>query len=88
MKTFQDLVTILSRFLADLIPLIGTLALLAVLWNAFQFIKAEGKDKAEVRNRMLWGIFGLFVIVSVWGLVGVLSNTFRLDNRTPNIIQF
>lgn len=32
---------------------------------------------------MIYGIIGLFVMVSVWGLVNLLSNTFKLDKQFP-----
>ena len=34
-----------------------------------------GEDKETGKQIMIWGIIALFVMVSVWGLVNVLSNT-------------
>jgi len=34
---------------------------------------------------MVWGIIALFVIISVWGLVKVLSNTIGLDPFIPQL---
>ena len=34
---------------------------------------------------MIYGIIGLFVMVSLWGLVAILSGTFNLDKDIPDI---
>ena len=34
---------------------------------------------------MLYGIIGLFVMVSVWGLVTIVKNTFDLDDNSNNL---
>ena len=48
-----------------------------------KFILAAGSEEGrkEGRNIMIWGIIALFVIVSVWGLVQVLNNTFLGGSR-------
>lgn len=63
------------------IPLIFGLALVYFLWGLAQFILNAGNETARenARSIMIWGIIALFVMVSVWGLVNVLSNTFSLD---------
>ncbi len=86
--TFSSLVSDLTTFLSDLIPLVVVLALLYFLWGAVQFIRADDKTRGEARTRVIYGLVGLFVMVSVWGLVGVLSNTLNLDNTLPTIPSF
>lgn len=68
------------------------LAVIYIIWNIVQyFIKGEkgGGDRKEAGMNILWGIVGLFIIVSLWGLVNILVNTFYTDanvprNRFPN----
>ena len=54
------------------------LALVYFLWGAAQFILHGGDEgkRSEGTKMMIYGIIGLFVMVSVWSLVGVLENTF------------
>ncbi|MBI4120990.1 MAG: hypothetical protein HY457_01920 [Parcubacteria group bacterium] len=74
-----DLVSLFLQILALLIPLILTLALIAFLWGVFRYVIAKGpEDKKEAINVIVWGLIGLFVMVSVWGLVSVLTNTFGI----------
>jgi len=59
----------------QLIPLLVAIALLSFIWGLVRFILASGdEDAKEVgKRRMVWGIITLFVIVSVWGIVGLLG---------------
>ena len=53
------------------------LALVWFLWGLAMYILSGPGEKAdEGRSRMIYGIIALFVMISVWGLVRVLSNTF------------
>ncbi len=66
--------------------IIGILISLAVIWiivNVVRFIMASGDDRAAHRASILWGIVGLFVILSIWGLVNILSGTFVTNNQAP-----
>lgn len=70
----------------SVIPLIFALALLVFLWGTVKFIRAEGsEEKAEGRKFMLWGIIGLAVMFSVWGLVNILGQTFGVQNVIPQL---
>ena len=52
-------------------------AVVIFLWGVFQFIRAGGDEKTQAgKEFMFWGIVGLFVMVSVWGIVAILQNTF------------
>jgi hypothetical protein len=67
-----------------LIPLIFALSFLWFLWNMFQYIffqEDEKKDKA--RAGMIWGIIGLFIMFSIWGLVRLIVNTADLNSAAP-----
>jgi len=66
-----------------IVPVIFAIAFLAFLWGAFQtFIiganDADTKDKGK--NLMLWGLIGFFVMVSIWGLVNILTGTVQFGS--------
>jgi hypothetical protein len=69
-----------------LVPVLFALAFIVFIWGAFlTFIvgstSEETKDKGK--NLMLWGLIGFFVMVSVWGLVNILTGTFETVNTPP-----
>jgi hypothetical protein len=70
-----------SGILSLAVPIIIALAVVFLIWNIFRFaVAGNEEDKAKAKTHMIWGIVGLFIMVSIWGLVAVLSNTFSLSN--------
>ena len=87
-RNFKELVMniFVGCIIRPLIPLVMALTLLVFLWGIFKFIRAEDDTgKAEGRKFIIWGIVGLFVMVSFWGLVAILQYTFRLDASSLNV---
>ena len=62
------------------ILLIFTAGFLLFLWGLVVFIfkLEEGGDHKEGKNHMLYGLIGMLVMVSVGGIIAILSNTFDL----------
>lgn len=68
-----------------LVPVIFAIAFIVFVWGAFKtfIIGANSEDvKEEGKNLMLWGLIGFFVMVSVWGLVNILTGTVSFGNNT------
>lgn len=65
------------------LPVVVSLALLYFLWGVAQFIfKADNQaSREEGRQKMVWGVVALFVMISVWGIVYLLGLTFRVDTH-------
>lgn len=75
----QDLNTVvgtLKRQLDSIPALLVGLAVILFLWGVLKYIMAgsEGEVKEAVQM-ILWGLVAIFVMLSVWGLVRVLSGT-------------
>jgi hypothetical protein len=71
---FDTFIGWIGTVLAHLVPVLMGLALVLFIWGIVQFIFASGDEKeiATGKQRMIWGIIALFVIVAVWGLVGLI----------------
>lgn len=67
------------------IQILIAFAVIWIIWNVIRYImNAEDPEKrGQIGSAILWGIVGLFVILSIWGLVRILSNTFRTDSTAP-----
>jgi len=67
-----------------IIPLIFALAFLFFLWNIFRFVQSSDKtNKEEAKTRMVWGLIALFVMLSVWGIIAILSKTLGITPSVP-----
>ena len=76
-----DILGTIGDLITSATPIIIALALLYFFWGLATFILAAGEEekRASGRQMMIWGIIALFVIVSIWGLVGILQGTFGVD---------
>ncbi|MBI5005357.1 MAG: hypothetical protein HZC03_02025 [Candidatus Lloydbacteria bacterium] len=83
-RDFSALICIITNnILSPLIPILTTLALIAFFWGVAKYViqgAHDEKSREQGKQIMLWGIIGLFVMVSVWGLVTVVKDTFNLGN--------
>ncbi|MCR4325840.1 MAG: hypothetical protein NUV59_03485 [Patescibacteria group bacterium] len=44
----------------------------------------EGGDNKEGKQHMIWGIVGMLIMVSVYGILSLVTNTFGIDLQNPN----
>ncbi len=68
------------------VPVIFALAFIVFIWGVFQvFILGGTNEEAKEKGRalMLYGLIGFFVMVSVWGLVHILTGSVNLSNQAP-----
>lgn len=60
-----------------------SLAVVWFIWNVIQYtISDDEEKKGKAKEQMIWGIIGIAVIVSIWGLVAILRNMFGADNKS------
>ncbi len=65
------------------VPVLFALAFIVFIWGAFKvFILGanDEEEKGKGKHLMLYGLIGFFVMVSVWGLVNILTNSVGLNN--------
>lgn len=76
----QGLIVTVTKLVRMLIPIVAGLALLVFFYGVAVFVLKSGSDSAreEGRKLMLWGIIGLFVMMSVWGLVHFIGGAFGI----------
>lgn len=57
------------------------------VWGLVEFLWSlnEGGDSKEGKRHMLWGIVGMLIMVSVYGILDLLNNTFGLDFTNPDV---
>ena len=66
-----------------IIPILITLGVVYFIYGVITYVIAKDEDaKSRGRNVMIWGLIGLLVIVSIWGLVAILKNTFGVTNSS------
>ena len=69
---------VIAQIINPLIPVLIGIAMLVFFWGIIQYIlNADSEEKRSTgRQHMMWGIIGLFVMVSVWGIIYLLQDFF------------
>ena len=81
--TLFGLLCRLGQLMNAVVPVLIALGVLYFVWGVVQYVIASDEEaKGAGKNRIIYGIIGLVVIIGLWGLVSVLRNTFALDNTT------
>lgn len=81
--TIQDTLKTVSDIINMLVPIILALAIVFFLWGVLMYVTKAGAEKDAARDQMLWGIIAIAVMVSIWGLVGILRSTFGVEDNNP-----
>lgn len=80
-----DILSIISGLFAVVIPILVTLAVIWVIVGVIKYITADDDEtQAKARKTILHGIIAVFVIVSIWGLVAILNQTFGVGQGGGN----
>src|SRR3989338_4879625 len=82
---------VISRFVDFIINpailIIFTFGFFLFTWGLVQFLwnLDEGGENAAGKQHMLWGIVGMLIMVSVYGIINIVDNTFDLDPAYPDV---
>ncbi len=86
-KDLEYIIKLIIKYFNYAIQLTIALAVVMFVWNVYKYFIAGADDvgkKKEAGLYVMWSIIGFFVILSVWGLVNILMNSFNLDNDQPS----
>ncbi len=78
----DSLITGGLSIIRGLLIFLVSLAVVWFIWNVIQYTIADDEEKkGKAKEQMIWGIVGIAVIVSVWGLVAILRGMFGADSN-------
>lgn len=69
--------------------LLIALAVIFIVWNVVMYIVkgADPEAKTAHMKNVGWGILGLAIILSIWGLVNILTTTFKTEAPNQSVPQ-
>ena len=79
--SIYNLLTKLENIISTIIGIMFPLATAIFLWGAIEYILAGGDEKKlkDARQKIIYGIIGLFLMVAVWGIVRAIVTSFGLE---------
>lgn len=77
----QQAISAIGKLINSILPVILALAVLYFFWGLAQYVLASGGEdaQAEGRRKMVGGIIAIFVMLALWGIIGILAGTFGID---------
>lgn len=84
---FNDFVDVAVNIINQLAGFLVGLAVFIIIWGVFVYItKADEAEKRKEGMRfVIYGVLGVFVMVSMWGFVNILRNTLELPG--PGVVR-
>ncbi len=69
---------VILQIINPLIPVLIGIGLIVFFWGIIQFVlNADSEEKRTTgKQHMIWGIIGMFIMVSVWGIIYLLQDFF------------
>lgn len=84
----QVFITRVQAIFNQLIPLLLVMALFWFLYGIVLFIMSDIDDREKGRTIMIHGIIALFVMTTVWGLVGFVGDTVGIRSEgVPDVTR-
>jgi hypothetical protein len=79
--TLLGVLCLIGQILNAIVPVLIALGVVYFVWGVITFvISSDEEAKTAGRNRIVFGIIGLAVIIGLWGLVNILRTTFGVNN--------
>lgn len=78
--TFQGIMCLIGGWFNTLVPILIALGVVYFVWGVITYMIGDDEEaKAKGKNRIIYGIIGLVVIVAMWGLVSIVTKSFGLS---------
>jgi hypothetical protein len=74
--TLAGLIGSVLGIINKIIPVLLLLGIVYFMWACIRYVMVSGEQGGQRRSAIVWGLISIFVILSFWGLVRVLCNTF------------
>jgi len=93
-ESFDDfLVKVTDQLINPLIGFLFALAVIFFLYGVLEFLLRQESEEAKTtgKQHMIWGIIGITIMMGVWTILAVISNTIGTSGDielNPAKVQF
>lgn len=81
-KTLASIIDLIISYANKVLVLMMGIAVVAFVYHVIKYFILADSERKEAAPYVMWSLVGFFVILSMWGLVNILQNTFGLQNDT------
>jgi hypothetical protein len=78
---------IITYVLDPAVRVVFTLGLFLFLWGLVQYLWGvkDGKTDGDGKMHMVYGLIGMLIMVSVYGIIALIVNSFGLNLSQPDV---
>ncbi len=81
-KNLAYIIDLVIGYLNQFLVLLIGLAVVIFVWYIIQYFIKPNEDRKNAGQYVMYSLIGFFVVLSFWGLVNILQNTFGLQNES------
>lgn len=89
-KVYSIISNINEIIINPIIILFFAVAFIYFIYGVFEYIYKSQSDPGKIkegRSHMAWGLFGMFIMISVFGLFKLLLNSVPTSDRTKDNVN-
>ena len=87
-QQLYNMIQIVQNIFGYLIPLLIVVGVAYTMWGIIKFAtNTDEEERAQAKFMILWGVIGLFAMVSLWGGVGLLQQVTGVGGGALNSNQ-
>jgi len=77
-----EIIVLFTNIGLRVIPFLGMVAFLVFILGVARFIRSAGNEKEikDSKKLLIWGVVGLFVLVTIWGIITFLRSEFGFND--------
>jgi hypothetical protein len=92
LTTISSFINRLQSLINIIIPFLIGIAVLVIIYGILGYVMSAGNEekRGEAKQFIIWGFIGVFIMLSVWGLINILINSFGTDTgalRATGVIE-
>jgi TRAP-type C4-dicarboxylate transport system permease small subunit len=76
----NSILTKVSAYILNpLIFILFSVAFIYFAWGVIQLINADANKKSEAKDAVVWGLVGMFIMFSTYGIIRLILDTFGIN---------
>jgi hypothetical protein len=86
--SLSALVPKIGEIVNQLIPILSSVVVLVFFYGLIKYVLSAGDDDAskKAKGYMIRGILGMFVLVTIWGIIGFMQETIG-NTEGPTVVN-
>jgi hypothetical protein len=66
---------IVDNIVIPVIQVLFGVTVLVFVWGLYGFYNGDEEKRNQSKNHILWGVVGIFIMISVYGIIRFVANT-------------